>query len=63
LKKKIIVFLEQEGLAPLHVAVKARHEDVCRTILSFKGQVDIEDSNLKQVHSFFLFFFVALLTP
>ena len=37
----------QEGLAPLHVAVKEKHEEVCRAILNFRGQVDIEDNNLR----------------
>lgn len=37
----------QEGLAPLHVAVKEKQEEVCRIILASKGQVDIEDNNLR----------------
>nr|KAG5711397.1 hypothetical protein BaRGS_025824 [Batillaria attramentaria] len=37
----------KEGLTPLHVAVKEKHEDVCRAILSNRGQVDIEDNNLR----------------
>ncbi|XP_070192077.1 ankyrin repeat domain-containing protein 26-like isoform X3 [Littorina saxatilis] len=37
----------REGLAPLHVAVREKQEEVCRNIISFRGQVDIEDNNLR----------------
>ncbi|KAL8595237.1 hypothetical protein ACOMHN_043389 [Nucella lapillus] len=37
----------REGLVPLHLAVREKQEEVCRTIISFRGQVDIEDNNLR----------------
>ncbi|XP_076469124.1 uncharacterized protein LOC143299673 isoform X3 [Babylonia areolata] len=37
----------KEGLVPLHLAVREKQEAVCQTLLSFRGQVDIEDNNLR----------------